>query len=37
MTRFWHIASLIAYGFVCGVSGALTVLFVLAQCISASP
>lgn len=29
MTRFWHIASLIAYGFVCGVSSALTVLFVL--------
>ena len=29
MKTFWNVAALIAYGFVCGVSGALTVLFVL--------
>ena len=29
MKAFWNIAALIAYGFVCGVSGMLTVLFVL--------
>ncbi len=37
MKTFWNIAALIAYGFVCGVSGALTVLFVLMQCIALSP
>jgi hypothetical protein len=29
MKTFWSVAALIAYGFVCGVSGALTVLLVL--------
>jgi hypothetical protein len=33
MKTFWNIAALIAYVFVCGVSGAVTVLFVVAWCI----
>jgi hypothetical protein len=36
MKNFWNVVALIAYGVVCGVSGALTVLFVLAWCIGSA-